>query len=214
MEHIGLDFNHLCATLYDPEQLGVVVLKGILDKNCIEGIQSEIDGNRRNFVARPYRYGTTVQGLSSWDFERAVMDNYTSLKQLNACYDSLSRGLQQDMRTSLHYNEVKVNASHYPAGSVGIGPHKDNSFSVNFVAIFIVSGCNDFFAARDKTLAMETAFPVSPGDCVLMRGPRSLEERNLRPTHYVKQIIEDRNIVTFREINRGLAIRTHNIYNL
>jgi hypothetical protein len=214
MYSLDTDFGQLCETLYDPLQLGVTVLKDVLDEQCLIGIRSELKDNQRNFVPRPYRYGTTVQGLSSWDFEQAVTDNYTSLKQLNACYDSVSRGLHQNMKLSLHHNEVKVNASYYPAGSVGIGPHRDNSFSVNFIAIFIISGCNDFFTARDKSTAEEIAFPVIPGDCVLMRGPRSLKERDLRPIHYVKKIVEGRHIITFREVNKGLLEQTRNPYNL
>jgi hypothetical protein len=143
------------------------------------------------------------------------MHNYSHLGQLKCFYDELSRELHARLQgKGLYSDQLQVNASYYPAGSVGIGPHRDNSFSVNFIAIFIISGCNDFFTASDKKTTGEVALPVVPGDCVLMRGPRSLEERSLRPIHYVKEIQADRNIITFREINRGLVARTTNRYNL
>jgi hypothetical protein len=204
----------LYETLYDPLQTGIIVLPEALDEALLAGIRAELTDNRRNFVQRPYRYGTTVQGLSSWDFEQDLMDNYHYLKQLNRIYGKLSRELHSNLTNELHFDQVTVNASHCPTRSVGIGPHKDNSFSVNFIAIFIISGCNDFFTARDKNGTDEVAFGVTPGDCVLMRGPRSLEERSLRPIHYVKEIVEDRRIITFREINRGLVARTSTLYNL
>ena len=208
------DFDAICQELYDPLQTGVVVINTGFNETRIAGIQEELDANRRNFVPRPYRYGTTVQGLSSWDFERAVMDNYTHLEQLNVFYETLSRELHSRMGSAFYFDDVKVNVSYYPAGSVGIGPHRDNTFSVNFIAIFVISGCNAFFTARDKDALSEVAYEVVPGDCILMRGPRSVQEKNLRPIHYVKRIEADRHIVTFREVNRGLLERTKHIYNL
>ncbi len=208
------NFDFLCEELYDPLKTGVVVAKTGFDEAGIAGIKNELAANQRNFVPRPYRYGTTVQGLSSWDFERAVMDNYTYLARLNALYEAMSLELHNRMGSAFYFDDVKVNASYYPAGSVGIGPHRDNTFSVNFIAIFVISGCNAFFTAREKDTKNEMAYAVASGDCILMRGPRSVKEKHLRPIHYVKQIESDRYIVTFREVNRGLLERTKNIYNL
>ena len=208
-------FDTLCEALYVSSNTGICILKDVLDEAVVHGIKSEIRSNRRNYVQRPYRFGTTVQGLSSWDFEREVMNNYINLRQLNRFYDRLSHETHCRLGGSgLYADQIGVNASYYPSGSVGIGPHRDNSFSVNFIAIFVISGCNDFFTARDKQATDEVSFPVAPGDCILMRGIRSLEERHLRPIHYVKQIVEDRHIITFREINRGLANRTTKPLNL
>lgn len=214
MPKVSHNFDEIYSELYDPLGTGVVIAKACIDEVSVAGIKDELDASRRNFVPRPYNYGTTVQGLSSWDFERAVMDNYTHLAQLNNFYESMSRELHNRMSTAFYFDDVKVNASYYPAGSVGIGPHRDNTFSVNFIAIFVISGCNAFVTARDKDALSEVAYEVVPGDCVLMRGPRRVQEKNLRPIHYVKRIEADRHIVTFREVNRGLLERTKNIYNL
>lgn len=201
--------------LYNPNYSGVIVLSDALPAITVAGVLSELQANNLNYVSRPEHYGTTKQGLSSWDFERGVMENYHHLKTLDEYYSLLSKEVHQFLDISNCFDEVRVNSSFYPVGSPGIGPHRDNSFSVNFTAIYVVSGSNEFYSAQDKSCNGEREFKVNPGDLVLLRAPRYERDPLLRPIHYVKEIKSDRYIIVFREINFTLLKQTNpkHLYN-
>jgi hypothetical protein len=208
--------QELCDRLYDPFESGVVVLPSVVDKNTVQGVLSELQENSRNFVQRQHSYGTTVQGLSSWDMELGVVNNYPYLSQMYTVYEQISTRLHNISSKNAVCDEISINSSFYPQGSVGIGPHRDNTFSVNFVIIFVFSGTNDFYTSIDKDRSEEKCHTIRPGDCIIMRGPRDISEKCMRPIHYVKDILEDRYIVTFREINHELLSRVPKkaIYNI
>lgn len=201
------NFVSLQTKLYDFEQPGVVLLREMLSPTTVSGIQEELVSNRRNHVPRPTQYGTTSQMLHSWDFERAVLKNYEHLSVLDKLYEELSRGLHSHMPKAHYYDRVDVNSSLYPKGSIGIGPHRDNSFSVNFTVIAVISGENSFFTAQDKERNGEVEFQTEPGDFIVLRGPRTVKENRYRPVHYVGEVKTERYIIVFREINTGLLQR-------
>ncbi|MEK7642800.1 MAG: hypothetical protein AAB392_03330 [Patescibacteria group bacterium] len=215
MSTVSTDYKSLCQKLYDPKDCGVVVVKRALSPILAISIRHELEENRRNYVPRPKHYGTTMQGLSSWDFERAILRNYKYLAVLDSHYSAFSDRLHEHMGPCQKVDEISVNSSFYKVGSLGIGPHRDNSFSINFVAIYIISGSNEFCTARDKSKNEEIQFETVPGDLVLMRAPRNPAENDLRPIHYVGEIKSDRYIVVFRNINHELLHQTdrHRQYN-
>jgi hypothetical protein len=208
MHKTSQEYRALYESLYDPSATGVVLLRQVISPAIIDGTVHELKSNQRNFVKRPLHYGTTLQELSSWDFEREVLRNYTYLSKVEERYDEISSALHAQMDVSSQVDEIQVNVSHYAQNSIGIGPHRDNTFSVNFTAIFIITGENEFCTAEAKECEHEVCYPTTPGDCIVLRGPRSYEERDLRPIHYVKAISKERYIVTFREINHEYLNQT------
>ena len=204
MNYTALNYENLCEKLYDPKECGVVIVRSVLNPDEVSKVSTELEGNKKNYVPRPKRYGTTDQELSSWDFERAVMMNYQGLLTLHNRHMTISEGLHAVLPCSYTVDEIRTNSNFYAAGGVGIGPHRDNSFSVNLIAIYLIAGDSQFHTARNKERAGEIKFDVSPGDAVLMRGPRNCEEHSMRPVHYVNDVKTDRYIVVFREINHGL----------
>lgn len=201
MQFKGCNYHDLCRKLFNPSELGILVLQEALSETEVRGVLGELTQNKRNFVQRPEYYGTTRQVHSSWDFKRAVLANYQFLSILDKRHTELSRQIYEQIGMFRQVDETRVNASFYEAGSAGIGPHRDNSFSVNFTAIYILSGDNKFCGARDKTKDGEVQFDVLPGDVVLMRGPRNISENDIRPVHYIERIQSGRYIVIYREIN-------------
>lgn len=195
------DFVTLCMELYDPHELGAIALRSVLPRRAAWGISSELSYNTRNFVKRPEEYGTTRQTLSSWSIEWGILLNYPYLGLLRECYEELSELMHCNMGVSQRVDKKTVNANFYAAGCYGIGPHRDNTFSVNFTAVFISMGRNPFSVARDKKRMDEKQLVVEPGDIILMRAPRTEDEKDLRPVHYVENIVADRYSITFREIN-------------
>jgi hypothetical protein len=215
MSTTSVNYKSLCKDIYNPDGCGVVIVKEVLSRVLTIGILHELEQNKRNYVLRPRHYGTTQQGLSSWDFERAVLRNYEHLGVLDERHLTFSGQLHEHMDLCQQVDEVRVNSSFYGTGSLGIGPHRDNSFSVNFIAIYVISGSNKFCTAKDKLRNGEVHFDTTPGDLVLMRAPRNPNENCLRPIHYIDEIENDRYIVVFREINHELLYQTdrHHQYN-
>ena len=201
MELSTQKYDQLAFDLYDPKRSGVIVLKNLLLVQELVTALYDIRSNRRNFVARPRLYGTTTQDLSSWNVESAALHNYNGLGNIATQYEKLSHELHGRLTVAEPFDEVSTSVGHYPSTSHGIGPHRDNSFCVNFIAIFVVAGAATFCTARDKSGAQERTHSVQPGDCILLRAPRTLAERSLRPIHYVRGIAANRYTVAFREIN-------------
>lgn len=206
---MNIDYNELCRELYDPQKSGVVVFPAIFNDAEAEGVLTELKENSRNFVERPRQYGTTDQELSSWDFEHRLMLNYPYMSFVYQRYRVMSKRIHEALPYAHIVNELQVNATRYGAGSIGIGPHRDNTFSVNFVLVYVFSGDGDFCTAKNKEGVGEEVHAVSPGDAILMRGPRSDEERCMRPVHYVKGISRERYTIVFREINHELLRSLH-----
>ena len=202
--------------LYDPKESGVIILHEVVNGELRNSLLRELRANNTKFVGRPIHYGTTLQDLSSWDMEREEVTRCAYLSELSSIYDEISGEIHSSQSNTAHFDDINVNSSLYLSGSLGIGPHRDNSFSVNFVAIFVISGNNNFYTADDKSGSGEVIHYVRPGDCIVMRGPRLDSEGGQRPIHYVKKITADRYIVTFREINQEYLRRVHKdgVYNI
>jgi hypothetical protein len=208
-------YHSICKTLFNPHTSGVIVLPRVLDVHHIKGLLQELKEHSGNFVQRPVYYGTTQQELSSWDFTRSYMREHPALHELDTTHEILRHRLYEHIGLYTPVDETIVNSTLYHAGSIGIGPHRDNSFNVNFVSIYVISGTNTFFVAKNKMREGERGFTVNPGDCVLMRAPRRPYEVSLRPVHYVKHVPEDRYTIVYREINHEARnkIGWHRQYN-
>ncbi len=203
-----IDFEKLCKKLYDPNETGVVVIRQFIDPSLCNLVLGELKGNERNYIQRPKRYGNTSQELASWDFEMAIMRNYPYLSEVENAYLNLSKNLHEKIENAFEVDEVRVNSSFYQKCDIGIGPHKDNSFSVNFTFIFVIKGKSNFCTAEDKNQTNEIKFSTDQGDLVILRAPRKIDSEDLRPIHYVCDIEEDRHIIVFREINHKILFNT------
>lgn len=201
MNYKKLNYKEISKELYDKSKIGVFILRNILSNKEALSLKKELILNNKNYVSRKEFYGTTRQKLSSWDFEIDVMKNYKYMSILKKRYEYIRDSMSVFSPDSFKVDEICTNSSFYKKGSCGIGPHIDNSFSVNIIFICIISGMNEFCVSADKKKRKEKKMEISPGDIILMRGPRSDGERDMRPIHYVEKILEDRYIITFREIN-------------
>ena len=137
--------------------------------------------------------------MSLWDMQEKDLRNREFLEVYNTHLT-----LRDFMASNIEfhsYDHLSFNPLFYQAGSLGIEPHQDYSYNKNYIAIYIITGSNSFFTAKDKSKTDEIEFPTKPGDLILMRAPRIEGDDGLRPTHYVDQVLEDRLVLTIREIN-------------
>ncbi|MEO5646344.1 MAG: dihydroneopterin aldolase [Candidatus Paceibacterota bacterium] len=88
----------------------------------------------------------------------------------------------------------------YPISALGVGAHKDLSSNINFIVVMNLYGTTTFYTSSDKKRSDEKAYIVEEGDIVIMRGPRNSTENDLRPIHYVLDILEERLVFVCREI--------------
>ena len=118
---------------------------------------------------------------------------------------------------SAHSDLFEISSLFYPKGSKGIGPHIDHSYSVNMKAIYIAQGLNPFCTAKTKSKTGKMQHLVYPNSLILMRGPRNpynINEKRLRPIHFIEDIIEDRIMVMIQETDIKLKKRISSKANL
>ncbi|HEX2173320.1 MAG TPA: hypothetical protein VHL09_12855 [Dehalococcoidia bacterium] len=87
----------------------------------------------------------------------------------------------------------------YPAGSLGITPHRDGLRYANLICIVVLGGSGRFFVCRDRAGNDPLEIDATPGRVILLRAPGLLNspgvppvEGDCRPFHYVTSITETR----------------------
>jgi hypothetical protein len=87
----------------------------------------------------------------------------------------------------------------YPAGSIGITPHRDGWRFVNLICIFAIGGRGRFYVCADRAGSAAVEIDAAPGNVILMRAPGFLGA-NLRPFHYVTGIPAERYSFGLRQL--------------
>ena len=95
----------------------------------------------------------------------------------------------------LCFNEMV--AQRYLVGTAGIGPHRDESFYINVVAIIVLEGEGRFCICENNDGGGATPIPNSPGSLLLMRGYGFCGSQQ-RPIHFVDRIETQRTTVGLR----------------
>lgn len=75
----------------------------------------------------------------------------------------------------------------YPAGSIGITPHRDPLRYKNLICIFILEGNGKFFLCRDRSGQNAQEIVASAGNIIFLRAPGFMGI-NTRPFHFVTRI--------------------------
>jgi hypothetical protein len=104
----------------------------------------------------------------------------------------------EEMRR-LCFNEAAL--QRYPAGSLGLSPHRDGKRYRVLIAILVISGEGTFAVCDDRAGTNPHPIAAAPGDCILLRAPgfRGIEKR---PFHYVSDVTKERLVLTLRHDSR------------
>ncbi|MQA85309.1 MAG: hypothetical protein GEV03_11955 [Streptosporangiales bacterium] len=130
---------------------------------------------------------------------RGDMETYPAVGELR---DELVRRVRDHGRgieglDRWHPNDVAV--QRYPAGSLGISPHRDGKRHSYLVAVFTTGGSAPFALCRDRGGEVVEEWPTVPGSLVLLRGPGLAGVEDGRPFHTVGGPREGTRVsVTFR----------------
>ncbi len=191
--------------LYSPNTDGIMHLKGVIYKILDHEKLKEWYGKKwNNFQKKEEKYiqnnqevalvfNGPFQNMQSSDSpqEIALHNLFFKIRNEIEKYSDIPFSKGDKLETKL----IK-----YPISNLGVGAHKDLSSNINAIILFNLYGSTTFYTSTDKNRSNEKAYHVGPGDVVVMRGPRNHTEDNLRPTHYVLDIQEERLVFVCREI--------------
>lgn len=85
----------------------------------------------------------------------------------------------------------RVTLARYPAGSIGITPHRDPLKYKNLICIFILGGKGKFFLCKDRSGTDAKEINASAGRVIFLRCPGFMGI-NKRPFHFLTDIKETR----------------------
>ncbi len=182
------------SDLYDRGHVGVVTLQHVLSPEDLHLVRNTIKANENQF--RLLKFGDATR----WDLTDEDFQKYPALEFCRRNFRRITESITSVTEINPVYQE-RFCIQFYPEGSSGVKPHRDTEHSVNCVVIFVISGDNAFFAAKDRACEEVFEFPTRPGDVVIMRGPRSVKDSLPRPIHYVCEVAKHRYVVICRHVN-------------
>ncbi|MDO8508730.1 MAG: hypothetical protein Q7S27_03545 [Nanoarchaeota archaeon] len=184
----------IAEELYNPENIGVLSINNFIDERVRQNLLEEI--SRANYRKAQSQYGNANQEF--FYFEPDKEDRIfpiTSLLKLSYLipYNKLAQ------KANFQKTKTEVFVQKYRKSSLGITPHKDNLAYRNLISIFILQGEGDFYVCSDREKTNPVKIDSPQGSVILMRAPRNIGEKNLRPMHYVENIRRERHVITLRE---------------
>ncbi len=187
-------FHEIVSNLYDPDHIGVMSIRCILDTSDLQQIRNVFDMSAKHFY--PLKSGNVTR----WDLLESDFHKYPLLELCRKKFRKIINKISTELEINSIYKE-KFCVMFYPEGSAGIKPHRDSIHSVNCVVIFIISGNSTFFAVKDMEGKNVIGFPARAGDAILMRGPRNINDTLSRPIHYVNKVPEPRYVMICRHVD-------------
>lgn len=85
----------------------------------------------------------------------------------------------------------------YPAGEMGISPHRDRTAYRNVICLFVLAGQGRFGVCEDRSGRGAREIGNAPGELILTRAP-GFQGANVRPFHFVRDITEPRYVFGLR----------------
>ena len=197
-----LDITAIVTDLYDPLKPGALAVPDILDTEFRKQLLDEI--KLLHYDESPRHYGHADQEVSHCvvrDTSRLPL-----IHSLNNQYSEVYERIAEQAGFTSDLNSLIVHK--FCKGAMGIGPHRDESKYRNLISVFVIDGEAPFYvcSGREKTDSGIVALnPVkldaSPGSLILLRAPRNIGEKALRPMHYVGDVTKERYTIGLRTIH-------------
>ena len=159
----------------------------------------------REVMALDYKSGPEYVGthkvLQQITFSEIYIDSTSGIALYARKFSDKIKFLAKRYRFDLFrpmfgFNEFMVNK--YEKGSVGITPHRDNSYFKNLIALIVLDGSGDFYICDDRDRKNSRLKKAVPGSCILMVAPGFLNQ-SIQPMHYLTNITEDRYVLCLRQ---------------
>lgn len=175
--------------IFDRTHCGVRIVNNFLPESEHLEIKKYFDNKHDQFRQLPASLNNVIQDMAIYKMENIA----DQLPKLFEKYIDVRKEL------NIEIDNLYAICNFYKAGSKGISPHRDFSSSKNLIGIYVVLGGKYFYVASDKEKNNEIKFDTPDNSLILMRAPRTKEENDMRPYHYVNFTEEERIVIVFRE---------------
>lgn len=165
----------------------------------------EIERLKQEALALPFRTARPVAGKTVHQdfricFPAPLVGSFARMAQMleAAC------GILSERHPGLFESDVIINdfaVQNYPAGSRGIGIHKDSLRYRNLVFIITLDGRSDLFICSDRQGSDRQTVADEPGRLVILPAPglSFLNDPDSRPLHGVDGVTTGRLSIGFRQ---------------
>lgn len=92
-------------------------------------------------------------------------------------------------------------AQRYPAGNIGISPHRDHIRYVHLVVNIVLQGFGRLYICPERSFQDALAIPGAAGDLLLMRAP-GFANSDHRPFHAIGEVTQERLVLGLRQDSR------------
>ena len=183
----------------------VLSLQQVAFANPVFFTEAEISCLKQEALALPFRAAQPVVGNGVYqDFDICFPAPLTgsfakAAHLLQACCKALSEASPGLFESDVLINDFAV--QNYPAGSNGIGVHKDGLRYRNLVFIITLSGQSDLFICSDREGSNRQIVADDPGRLVILPAPglAFLDAPDSRPLHGVDGVTTGRLSIGFRQ---------------
>lgn len=167
--------------------------------------EAEISSLKQEALALPFRSARPVVGNGvhqDFDicFPAPLTGSFAKAAQLlSACCRAMSYATPGLFEDDVIINDFAV--QNYPAGSKGIGIHKDGLRYRNLVFIITLAGQSDLFICSDREGSNRQIIADEPGRLVILPAPglAFLGDPDNRPLHGVDNVTSGRLSIGFRQ---------------
>ena len=136
-----------------------------------------------------------------------IVDDVPSEGPLGAVAAELAQRLNAALRRDdtpscapIIFNDRVV--QRYPAGGVGISPHKDHVRYVHLVVNLVLSGFGRLYICPERSFDHALEIPGSAGDALIMRAP-GFDGSDQRPFHAIGDVASERLVLGLRQDARA-----------
>lgn len=196
IEILGTSLIKIVNDLYDFSRQGVVLIPNAIPSYHIQQLQEELFDHKELFRPAPREYGIAEQ-----EFNHFYLDEINEPEKTLPTLCTLQHGYRQwrnqfGATAKIECGKTTVAVNQYCRGAKGISAHRDELSYVNLIAVATITG--------EATLTVhhreeETKYQLKTGSLLLMRAPRSAQEKEYRPRHSLHSVLQERYAVIFRE---------------
>mmetsp|Transcript_12044 Transcript_12044/g.20367 ORF Transcript_12044/g.20367 Transcript_12044/m.20367 type:complete len:227 (-) Transcript_12044:24-704(-) len=200
----ALDLERMLTELRDT---GLCAVEGIIKEPFRQKLCSEADEHFSTVptaeieVIGPYE----VKQQFNAKADLAHDSNYGILRRAfqKLLLEKLGHSRAESTFTAEPLNFNYFELMQYPAGSVGISPHRDHAENINIVCVFTIGGRGFVYGCEDRAGTKPTRYNTFPGAVILMRAPgfENYKAKD-RPFHYVGDIETMRYSYAVRQVRR------------
>lgn len=179
--------------LHNPDNIGGFAIKNFLSEDFRYALLEEAKTAKYEKQKIHNEKTNVVQDLESYTLTNRDEDKFKLSHLWQREYTKLIGGLFEN---NFPYSIVM---QHYKKGLLGISPHRDYLRDRNLISIFVLDGAAKLYICQGRTKRGAVELESSLGSLILLRAPRNVNEKHIRPIHYLDNVAEERYSLALRQ---------------